>query len=76
MKTPTVHFSPISSYLLPLRPRYLLSTLFSNTLSLCSSEGGRQSFWYGSFITMFISARHRSLYRARWIHSTQSHALI
>jgi hypothetical protein len=32
-----MQFSPFSHHLIPLRSKYPLSTLFSNTLSLCSS---------------------------------------
>jgi hypothetical protein len=32
-----MQFSPLSRHLIPLRSKFLLSTLFSNTLSLCSS---------------------------------------
>jgi hypothetical protein len=33
----TVQFPPVPRYLVPHRPKYFLSTLFSNTISLCSS---------------------------------------
>ena len=37
IKLLTIQFSPLPCYLIPLRPKILFSTLFSNTLSLLSS---------------------------------------
>jgi hypothetical protein len=37
MKLPIVQLSPFPCYFFPLGPNILLSTLFPNTLSLCSS---------------------------------------
>jgi hypothetical protein len=54
-----MQFSPTSSHFIPLRPNNLLSTLFSNTLNLCSSLNMRDQIAHpykttGKIIVLYI----------------------
>jgi hypothetical protein len=54
-----MQFSPLSRHLISLGPNILLSTLFSNTLSLCSSLNVRDQFAHpyrttGKIIVLYI----------------------